>query len=407
MSVGSLSDPTAKGLQNAIDMIENASSYGINVLFVPASWFNPYIEMYDDHGRLIPDQYYDVTINGNPQQIDIKKAEMVLKKNRGILEKLPNKKLYYEEMLKYPLELSELLHVTQDSWWTEYEQEEIERQRQKVKVAFSIKDFSQCDRPAYIIKNQESESFEFRFDGVSDEAARFFVFEGPVEGRNYGVGVDTIPFVSENKEGSDHVALVKCFDTDQYVAGYYDRTYDANIVGRNTIMMQLIYNRAPALVEKNSIGALKTVYEHLGVLDLLAYAPVKYRAKAASIERGLNKDKNAAALHQGVRDYLFGSAGDTSIDRGSLNLLFMRRFFEEFIKFPFQNADFLDAMAMAEALHTEYRRIQLHRKMYSSNNSDTVTYRTVNGVRQMVVSSANHISKSTGELDLTALFKSK
>lgn len=408
ISVGSLSDPTAKGLQNAIDMVENASTIGLNVLFVPASWFNPYIEMYDDHGRLIPNQYHDVTKNGNPQFIDVKKAEAVLRKNRSILERLPNKKLYYEEIMKYPLELDELLKVTQDAWWTEYEQEEINRQAGVVKVAFSNKDFSRCDRPAYVIKDKESETFKLEYQGVSDDTAKFFVFEEPVLGRSYGVGIDTIPFNSENKEGSDHVALVKCFDTDQYVAGYYDRTYDAGVVARNTAILQIIYNKAPALVEKNSIGALKTVYEFMGLLDLLAFAPVKFRAKAATIERGLNKDKNAATLHQLVRNYLFGEPGSLSTDRG-LELMYMRRFFKEYIKFPFENADFLDAMAMAEALHTEHRRILLHKKMYGSNNQagQTVQYRTINGVRQMVVSSNNHVSKQTGELDLSGLFKSK
>ena len=92
-----------------------------------------------------------------------------------------------------------------------------------------------------------------------------------------------------------------------------------------------MYNYAEALVEKNSIGALKTVYENYGIMNLLAYAPLKFRPKATTIERGLNKDRNAPVLHQLVRNYLFGEAGDLSLNRGSLHLMNMRRFFEEYM----------------------------------------------------------------------------
>jgi hypothetical protein len=407
MMVGSLSEPTAKGLENAIEMIENAATRGISVLFVPASHFNPYIEKYDDNGRLIPDQYYDCTIDGDEGRINIAYATEVIKKNRSILEKLPNKATYYEEVLKYPLELNELLHITRDSWWTEYEQEQIGRQHEIIKTSIAVTDWSQVDRPAYVSQSrQEPYPYLLNYD-TSPEIAKFWVFEEPVAGRKYGVGVDTIPFVTDNKEGSDHVALVKCFDTDQYVAMYADRSYDANIVGKNTAILQIMYNYAEALVEKNSIGALKTVYENYGILNLLAYAPLKFRPKATTIERGLNKDRNAPVLHQLVRNYLFGEAGDLSLNRGSLHLMNMRRFFDEYMKFPLQNADFLDAMAMAEALHTEYRRIQMFRKNHDPKTREVVSFRNVNGVNQMVVSSSGSYENNIGELDLSSLFKKK
>ncbi len=405
MSVGSLSDPTAKGLENAIYMIENAATEGINVLFVPASWFNPYIEKLRKDGSIIPNEYHDVTINGNPQFIDIKKAENALKANRKILESLPDKRLFQQECLKYPLTLDELLHVTRESWWTEQEQYEINKHYEKVRVAISHSDYSQCDRPAYVVKNEDKYSLEYQNAKV--DTAKFFIFEEPVEGRVYGCGVDTIPFSTSNKEGSDHVALIKCFDTNQYVAGYYDRDDNANLVAKNTILLQIIYNKAQALVEKNSIGALKNAYENFGLIDLLAYAPLKFRPKATTIERGLNKHNNAPVLHQLVRSYLFGDVSNGEIVGGDLHLMFMRRFFKEYIKFPMENADFLDAMAMAEALHTEYRRIQMYRKFQSNQGKQesTVRYQTINGRRQMIVTSESY-ENNQGELDLLKLFKS-
>jgi hypothetical protein len=397
--VGSLSDATAKGIKTANELWDSAGTLGILPLFVDATWFNPLIQKYDERGMLIPGQYVDVRVDGNPGILDRKKAREAFLQNRLVLERLPNKQVLFEYIMMYPLELSELLDVSKETWWSEEEMLEMNNQKKVISMAVKTKDFLKCDRPAVIYKDHATDKLRVDYD-VYEDSARYFIFEEPVEGRSYGIGIDTIPFVTNNTEGSDHVAVVKCFDTNQYVAMYAERSYDANVVARNTINLQRLYHDAPALIEKNSIGALKTAYENIASINLLAYTPIRFRPKGWTRDRGLNKDRNTPELRQLVRDYLFGRA----MDDGCLKYMFMRRFYEEYPFFPFENTDFIDAMAMAEALHEDHRTLMRHRSKDAQVPQTKIIYKTVNGKRIMTREGATKIAKD-GSLDLSHLFK--
>jgi hypothetical protein len=338
-------------------------------------------------------------VDGNPGLLDRKKAKEAFLQNRLVLEKLPNKQVLMEYIMMYPLELSELLDVSKEAWWSEEEMLEMNAQKKVISMAVKTQDYTKCDRAAVIYKDNSQNKLRVDYD-VYEDSARYFIFEEPMEGRNYGVGIDTIPFVTNNIEGSDHVAVVKCFDTNQYVAMYAERSYDANVVARNTINLQRLYFDAPALVEKNSIGALKTAYENIASINLLAFTPLRFRPKGWTRDRGLNKDRNTPELRQLVRDYLFGRA----IDDGSLKYMFMRRFYDEYPGFPFENTDFIDAMAMAEALHEDYRTLMRYRGNESKVPSTKIIYKTVNGQRIMTKEGGNRIAKD-GTLDLSHMFK--
>lgn len=397
--VGSLSDATAKGIKTANELWESAGTLGILPLFVDATWFNPLIQKYDERGILIPGQYTDVRVDGNPGILDRKKAREAFLQNRLVLERLPNKQVLMEYIMMYPLELSELLDVSKEAWWSEEEMLEMNAQKKIVSMAVKTKDHTKCDRGAVIYKDHVRDALKIDYD-VYEDTARYFILEEPVEGRSYGVGIDTIPFVTNNTEGSDHVAVVKCFDTNQYVAMYAERSYDANIVARNTINLQKLYYDAPALIEKNSIGALKTAYENLASMSYLAFTPLRFRPKGWQRDRGLNKDRNTPELRQLVRDYLFGRA----MDDGNLQYMYMRRFFDEYPLFPFENTDFIDAMAMAEALHEDHRTLMKYRSKEATVPATKVVYKTINGKRVMTINGGGNIAKD-GTLDLSHMFK--
>lgn len=369
--VGSLSDATAKGLKNALDMWQNAATYGIVPLFVDASWFNPFIPVYNEDGSLVNNKYTDV--RDSKGYVDRVKAREALLNNRRILEKLPNKKAFMEHCLQYPNDINELLDIATDSWWEDETVMMYKDQKHEVDVAVKNRNFNKCDQPAYIHPKQDGD-MEIKFI-EKREGAKYYIFELPVIGRTYGVGIDTIPFTTINEKGSDHIAAVKCFDTNQYVAYYAERTYDADDAARRTIYLQKLYNNAVALVEKNSIGALKTSYKHSGNMDMLAWCPRRFRAKNARPEKGLNKDKNTTELRLLVRDYVKSNMQDIWIDR----------FFAEFFNFPFENTDFMDAMAMAEALHEEYRTIMHKRTIEEKFPASSVSFTTnAKGERVMV-----------------------
>jgi hypothetical protein len=404
--VGSLSDATAKGRENAVDLWTNARSYGIMPLFVDATWFNKEIEIYDDEGYKVLGKTVDVSRkNGS---IDRAKAREAILRNRKALEKLPNKKPLMEYIMMYPLDINELMDITTDSWWMDDEVLMYKNQKKKIDEAKVKNDYSFIDRPATLYyENPEfaetQDKVNISYD-VKREHAKFFIFEPPqyadLQGKtpkNYGVGIDTIPGNSEKEEGSDHVALVKCFDTNQYVAYYAERSNDMDRLAKMTIMLQRLYFDAPALVERNSLGALKLAYEHMGCMRLLAKNPKRFRPKGQKhIELGLHKGNNTAELRQMLRGYI----GDNIYN---MHLL---RFFEEFLLFPFENTDLMDAMAMSEALHEDYKRIISRNELQQQMNPVVTRYVTGrDGVRRLEASRS--AIQPDGTLDLLSLMKRK
>lgn len=343
--VGSLSDATAKGLANAVDMWKSAKTYGIMPLFVDATWFNTEIQEYDNDGNMILGKFVDVTRKDG--SIDRVKAREQFLKIRRALEKLPSKKALMDFILMFPLEVNELLDVMSDSWWGDDELMMFKEQKKIVQQAYVKKDSTQYDSPAFLYKGVNSKP-ELSYD-IKEDHAKFFIFERPKVGATYGVGVDTIPNNSEKTEGSSHAAVVKCFDTNQYVGLYYERSTDITHLAKKTLMLQEYYNDALALVERNSIGAFKLAYEHEGKTRMLAKNPKRFRPRGVKlIELGLHKGNNTPELRQLLRSYV----------ANNMYTIFIRQFFEEFLMFPFENTDMMDAMAMAEALHEDYKRLE-------------------------------------------------
>ena len=388
--VGSLSDATAKGLKNAIDLWTNAKTHGIMPLFVDATWFNAEIDAYDNDGYRILNK--SVNVQRKDGTIDRVKAREEFLKIRRILEKLPNKKPFMEFMLMYPLEINELLDVMTDTWLNDEDIVMCKDQKKIVETASTAFNYEKVDRPAILYPNSEgSVTVDY---SIKRDHAKYFIYEMPHIDRHYGIGIDTIPGNSENINGSDHVAVVKCFETDQYVAYYAERSNDMMRIAKCTMNLQKLYNNAVALVERNSIGALKLAYEQEGTIKMLANCPRRFRPKGGQVERGLNKDKNTPELRQLLRSYV----GNNIF---KINLL---RFFNEMLDFPFENTDLMDAMAMAEALHEDYRRLEKG-KAKTAPVQMPVRYVTgADGVRRMVIGGGgNHIS-SDGSLDLSQFF---
>jgi len=400
--VGSLSDATARGLQNAVDLWTNAKSYGIIPLFVDATWFNKEIEIYNEDGHKVLGKFVDVSRkNGS---IDRAKAREAILSNRKALEKLPNKKPLMEYILMYPLEINELMDVATDSWWMDDEVLMYKEQKKNVEQAKVKSDYSFIDRPATLYyENQELNKVGVSYD-VKREHAKFFIFEQPqfadLQGKtpkNYVIGVDTIPGNSEKDDGSDHVAVVKCCDTNQYVALYAERSNDMDRLAKQTIMLQRYYFDAPALVERNSLGALKLAYEYEGCMKLLAKNPKRFRPKGQKqIETGLHKGNNTPELRQMLRTYV----------GNNIYNIHLVRFFEEFLLFPFENTDLMDAMAMAEALHEDYKRIISANEIRQQMNPTVTRYVTGrDGVRRLQTS--HSAIQRDGTLDLMSIMKRK
>jgi hypothetical protein len=398
--VGSLSDATAKGLHNAVEMWKNAKTLGIEPLFVDATWFNELIPIYNEDGELT-DRY--VNCEKKDGTIDRNKAREAILNNRRILEKLPLKKFLREYMMMYPLDVNELFDVATDSWWSDDEVYMFKEQKKVVTDAAARNDFDLVCRPAIIVPDKFGKPSVSH--DVKREFAKYFIFEHPrfidvdcTKPKQYIMGVDTIPGTSEKKdEGSLHAAVVKCVDTNQYVALYLDRDTDMMKIARKTLLLQEFYFDAPALVERNSIGALRLAYEMEGKFKLLAKNPKRFRPKGQKqIETGLNKAANAPEIMQLVRQYV-------SENIYNIHIL---QFFNEFMDFAVRNTDMLDAMAMCEALHEDYRRKFLDLSKKEPVSKFVTSYVTDSrGVKRLV--SSNNVIQRDGTLDITMLLGGK
>jgi hypothetical protein len=402
---GSLSDKDARGRERAANMIKNSATLGLEVMFIDSSWVNPEIQMYSDRGELLHNQY--TICEDENGYIDRKKAKEAILRNRMILEKFASPKVFLEYCLMYPLDLNELLEISSSEYWTTEEMAAANAQKAILEEADREENWMSVDQPAIVYRKnpsadirKEKPIIDIKY-GVNREMAKFFIFEEPKPGRTYGMGSDTIPFNTANENGSDSVSTVKCFDTNQYVAAYIDRHYDATHVGKNMINLQLMYSSTESpclnLVEMNSIGAIKTAYETMGLFSWLANTPERFRPKtpAGFLQKGLNKDKNAAELVQSVRDYSVNN----------IDLMFFLRFFKEFHGFPFKNSDFMSSMAMTEMLHEEYKRLLIANKHKNKPRAITTSYGwNADGQRVLIKGQSNHIARD-GTLDLSDIFK--
>ena len=345
---GTCSNATASGLEGAKYLRDNADTLGINFLFVPATWFNEAYPIYDSEGRETGKYESVLRKDGT---IDRKKAEELILSKRSALEKIGDGKMLQEFILQFPIYEHEIFEVNDANYWEQDTIRTFSEQKSIYMGARKQKDYNRVDKPSYIYYSPELEKeILYMDDSMPRAQSKLFVLEPPVAGRHYVTGVDTIPGNTEAKSGSYHVALTKCLETNQYVAAQIERTSDMTAIGKRLISQLKQYNNSPCLVEKNSIGALKMAFENEGAIHLLAKTPRRFRAKGAKVDYGLHVgDYNGVALNTLVRDYLTRPT--------NMSMMYFEKFFEEFMMFPakINDTDFMAAMRMTEALHTDYK----------------------------------------------------
>jgi hypothetical protein len=350
MSVGSCSDATAKGLETANMLWEEANARGINRLFVSAAKLNTEYPEFDNDGRKTGKYISVVDETGN---INESRAEELIREVRKAFSKLSSKKLLHEYILQFPLEVDEILTANTESYWDNDVVAQYREQKKVVQIAVREQNYNKCEKPITLFTRPDG---SYGYEKSDRDSAKIFLFEEPRKECTYGFGTDTIPFVTENKEGSDHVTTIKNFDTNQYVGWYQKRTHDPEIIVKDLILLQDWFNGGQNLVEKNSIGALKAIYSSKNKLAYLAKNPKRFRSKSATyVDYGLNKDVNTGALRALVVKYFTESMYE----------IYLSRAFDEFMSFPYKNTDLMDSMAMAEALHEDFNSLQ-------KNKSDNI-----------------------------------
>ncbi len=171
---------------------------------------------------------------------------------------------------------------------------------------------------------------------------KFTILEHPKRGFTYISGTDPIPFASNNiNDGSDYAIVIKCMETDSYVAYYAERNMNSDIVVSNAIKLQEYYFGAKTMLERNVGGVVLEKYKDFGRNDLLADKPSALGIKFADPKTTKGYYKNDKISQRGndlLIKYLLGHA-DT---------IWFKRMLDELGGYLTTNTDLIDAVLACE-----------------------------------------------------------
>jgi len=268
-------------------------------------------------------------------------TEWILRR-RDQLEKAEDKTHYYNFIKQYPLTIEEVFEVNRSGGFPKEIYDGLSRAKQA---------YIEEDRP--VANYNIHRSPEGRIIASPSKTGKFYIFGHPQKGREYIAGCDPIPFGDANiNDGSDHLVAVKDRYSDTYVAAYWERSMNSDIVVMNTINLLEYYasDRFPygALMnaERNRAEVLFEKFKQFGKLSLLANRPthlgIAYEDKKTK-KGWFNNDKTNARANNFLIEFLMLNADKIQFPR----------LIEELQRYPDGNNDFVDAVKSCEVLDKE------------------------------------------------------
>lgn len=361
-----------KGLTAMQTMWESAKQLGIKPIFMPPQEYILNLPKYSKSGEQIEGQYEDCRDKyGRP---DKKRVIEIIKRTRGILEKLNDKSILQGYILRYPIEVSEVFEFSSSAFWDKDEVRLIEEQR-KVKESenrknglFKEKHFTLHIRPDNTILP------------IQGQTGSIVVIEPPKKGCEYIMSTDPIPVTSSIMKDRSNLASIifKVKDeqgrADEMICSYYiDRKADARKMYDNMKAMQLWYNEAKNDLEKNNgFGTFQSIYKGDNSIKLLAKTPIKFVSKSSTKEEyGIPKhNDNKGELYDTMHSWVLNN----------IEKIYATPFFKEYKVFDMENTDFMDALVIGT-----YRLKVLREGKVRSNAANYVTISVWNGTKWMKV----------------------
>jgi len=371
---GSAGDSTEDGAKRAQDLWYNHQAYGIEIVFLPATLCISKAEELDDRG-VKTGRIISFMVNGYSLQ---QEAYEWIGKTRTVLESLSDKTAYWQFVKQYPLHVEEVFETTSDNLWDVDEKRRFESQKKRIFVSETYRSVPMA--------LQSDLTGTVRFERNASSPIK--IIEEPKTGFNYIMGIDPIPIITraESDKRSDYAAVVKCLETNMYVAYYTERSKDSSRLFNKTFLLQKAYNNALAMIERNRADAIIGEYERRGCRNFLANEPLPLRpAGAKTVEVGYSKNIHNA---DDLTDNLLAWARhyDEEKETGGIESIWDDIMLDQVYTLDSGNKDIADAMVSCELLHwwiLEKAARKQRLGKYSSFKKKVPVKRLVNGVLQI------------------------
>lgn len=354
---GSAGDSTEDGARRAQDLWYNHDKYGIEIVFLPATLCITKAKELDSHGRETG-KTLDFMVNGYSLQ---QEAYEWIGKTRDVLYSLADKTAYWQFVKEYPLHVEEIFETTTDSLWDASEKKRFEMQKKQIYISNTYR-----SKPMSL-----SSDLSGNVIFTDSASSPIKIIELPRTNATYIVGIDPIPIISrrESDNRSDYAAVVKCLDTNMYVAMYRERSKDSSRLAGKTMLLQKAYNNAPAMIERNRADAIIGEYDRRGWLEYLANEPLPMRpAGSKVIEKGYSKHvHNADDLVDNLLRWARHFDEEKKI--GGIESVWDEEMLDELYTLDTGNKDIADAMISCEVLHWWLIEKHLRQKRFGENNS--------------------------------------
>jgi hypothetical protein len=332
---GSAGSITRLGKEEALKIVKQAETNSLRTLFMKGTEAIDAADVKNDKGENISEENF--CING---WSDSKRAEAYIKWQRAVLDLSADKTELNWFIKQYPLTMDEVLMSDEVGVIPEEITNAIPAQERE------LKNFPRNIRRVRVYLDENGKpSF------INDPQGAWMIVEEPVTGRTYEMGTDMAKQLMTKEEAtmdpkstkrSMNCAVIKCVETDTYVAIYLRRTSDEKLIYREISIAQKLYMDCKNMVERNTMDVLYLGYKYDNNLDALAYQPKWIGSKGwkAKTIRGVykagNEEKILTALFAYFRVYLH------NVDFPIV--------LEQLKVFGIENADIMDAMAMCEVL---------------------------------------------------------
>ena len=324
------------GMDYAKNIWKNAEhDHSYTPLFIPGYLGISSVTIRDSKGDKVGSENF--CING---WSDEKRAEAYIKWQRATHDMNPDKKNYMSFVKQYPLTIDEV-----------FKSDVIGVIPEDIAMAIPTQELELERRPRNIRRIRVELDPNGHPTFTNDPLGAWMIVEEPVAGRTYEMGTDMAKMLMTKEEstmdpnGTDrsmNACVIKCIETDSYVAVYLRRTSDEKLIYREISIAQKLYNNCENMVERNTADVLYLQYKYDNNLHALAYQPRWIgskdwkKNKTRGVWKGSNEDKLLSAMFGYFRVYMH------NVDFPII--------LEQLKVFGLENCDVIDAMVMCEVL---------------------------------------------------------
>lgn len=353
---GSAGQSSDVGSRKAQELWYSHKTLGIEIVFLPSTLCIAEAQDIDDDGNPIDGKFITFMCNGWSIQDE---AEQWIHKKRKALYSLSDKTAYWQFVKAYPLSPDEIFEANAKTGWTDEEKARWEKQKKRIIVA------ANKFRPVHIVQNTNG-GYDFR----TLQTSPVKVLEEPIAGERYIAGIDPIPFSGQEiSEGrSDFGVVIKRLSTNMDVAYYMERNLDYIKVADTVSKMQLAYNKAKAMIERDRGDAFVQRYETLGLSELLVDEPYIWRpANQKKIHKGYTKRGKESDL---INHYLVHLRSyDEKTQIGGIENVWDLLLYEQYYNFHIGNKDLADAKQAVELYNWWINEYERRKEMFNNQAS--------------------------------------